>query len=66
MIARNGSGFGSYVVLNNLPQWRSVVILIKNEAGIVSLKIFDGNVDERKKFINMFFSDVGQFLILVV
>ena len=30
MIAHSGSGFDSYVVLNNLPQWRSVVDLIKN------------------------------------
>ena len=49
MIAHNGSGFDSYVVLNNLPQWRSVVELIKNGAGIVSLKIFNGYVDPVKK-----------------
>ena len=46
LIAHNGSGFDSYVVLNNLPQWRSVVKPIKN--GIVSLKIFNGYVDEKK------------------
>ena len=49
MIAHNGSGFDSYVVLNNLPQWRSVVKLIKNGAGIVSLKLFNGYVDPVKK-----------------
>ena len=42
LIAHNGSGFDSHVVLNNLPQWRGVVKLIKNAAGIVSLKIFNG------------------------
>ena len=41
-LAHNGSGFDSYVVLNNLPQWRSVVNLIKNGSGIVSPKIFNG------------------------
>ena len=46
LIAHNGSDFDSYVVLNNLPQWRSVVKAIKNGAGIVSLKIFNGYVDE--------------------
>ena len=46
--AHNGSGFDSYVVLNNLPQWRSVVKLIKNGAGIVSLKKFNGYVDQNK------------------
>ena len=49
LIAQNGSGFDSYVVLNNLPQWRSVVNLIKNGAGTVSLKIFNGYVDQNKK-----------------
>ena len=49
LIAHNGSGFDSYVVLNNLPQWRSVVKLIKNGAGIISLKIFNGYVDQNKK-----------------
>ena len=37
LIARNGSGFDGYVVLKNLPQWRSVVKLIKNGVGIISL-----------------------------
>ena len=37
LIAHNGSGFDSYVVLYNLPQWRSLVKLIKNGAGIVAL-----------------------------
>ena len=38
LIAHNVSGFDSYVVLNNLPQWRSVVKLIKNGAGFFYLK----------------------------
>ena len=49
LIAHNGSGFDSYVVLNNIPQWRSVVKLIKNGAGVISLKIFNGHVDPVKK-----------------
>ena len=49
LIAHNGSGFDSNVVLNNLSQWRSVVELIKNIAGIFSLEIFNGYVDEMKK-----------------
>ena len=49
LIAHNGSGFDSYVVLNNLPQWGNVVKLIKNGAGIISLKIINGYVDEKKK-----------------
>ena len=49
LIAQNGSGFDSYVLINNLPQWRSFVKLIKNGAGIISLKIFNGFVDQTKK-----------------
>ena len=49
LIAHNGSGFDCNVVLNNLPKWRSIVKLIKNGAGIVSLKIFNGYVDPVKK-----------------
>ena len=42
LIAHNGLGFDSNVVLNNLPQWRSVFKLNKDEAGIISLKLFFG------------------------
>ena len=49
LIAHNGSGFDSYVVLNNLPQWRSIVKPVKNGAGIISLKIINGYVDQIKK-----------------
>ena len=49
LIAPKGSGFDSYVVLNNLPQWRTVVSSTKNGSGIVSLKLFNGYVDQNKK-----------------
>ena len=42
LMAHNGRGFDSYGVLNNLPQWRSIVDFLKNGAGTVSLKIFNG------------------------
>ena len=48
-MAHNGSGFDSYIVLNNLPQWRSVVKFCKNGVGIVSLEVFKGYVDRNKK-----------------
>ena len=47
--AYKGSGFDSYVVLNILPQWRTIVSLIKNGSGIVSLKKFNGYVEQAKK-----------------
>ena len=49
LIAHNGNGFDSYVVINKLPQWRSIVDFIKNGAGFVSLKNFKGYIDEIKK-----------------
>ena len=49
LIADNRSGFDSYVVLNNLPQWRSFVKPVKNGRGTISVKIFNGITDEKKK-----------------
>ena len=49
ILAHIASGFNSYVVFNLLPQWRTVVSLIKNGAGIVSLEIFNGYLDEKEK-----------------
>ena len=49
LLAHKGSGFDSYVVLSNLPQWRTVVSLIKNGSGTVSFNIFNGYVDQVKK-----------------
>ena len=48
LIAHKGSGFDSYVVLNNVPQWRTIK-LIKDGSGIVSLQIFNGYEDPVKK-----------------
>ena len=48
LIAHNGSGFDSYVVLNKLLQWRSVVKRYRNGGGINSPKTFKGYVDEKK------------------
>ena len=49
LFSHKGSGFDSYVVLNNPPHWRTVVNLIKNGSLIVSLRIFNGYVDSVKK-----------------
>ena len=49
LIAHKGNGFDSYVVFNNLPQGRTVGSLIKNASGIVTLKTFNGYIDQNKK-----------------
>ena len=45
LIADNGSGFDSCVVLNTLPHYTTAVDLIKNGAGNISPKIF-------KRYVN--------------
>ena len=50
LLAHNGFGFDSFIVINIIPHWRTVVSLIKNGSGNVSLKIFNGYVDRSKKF----------------
>ena len=65
MIAHNGSEFDSFVVLNNLLQWRSIVKRFKNGAGIISLKTFIGYVDSVEKFLNIFILDVGKIIIKI-
>ena len=45
LIAHNGSGFDTWIILNNLPSWSRIMNLIKNGKGIISLKIFNGMVN---------------------
>ena len=65
ILAHNGSGFDSYVVLNNRTQWRTVVSLIRNGSGIVSLKNFHGSVDGNKKNPQFVLFRCGQFHIKI-
>ena len=57
LLVHKGPGFDSYIVLNKLPQCRTVVSLIKNGSGNLSLKIFNGYVDQAKKYLSMFILD---------
>ena len=38
--AHNGSGFDTYIVLNNLPCEKIIVNIIKNGDGVIELKLF--------------------------
>ena len=49
--AHNGSGFDSWIILNNLPCDRHIVDIFKNGKGIISLKIFNGFIEKNKKQI---------------
>ena len=42
MHAHNGSGFDTWIILNNLPCDKHIVDIIKNRKGIIELKIFNG------------------------
>ena len=52
MHAHNGSGFDTWIILNNLPCDRHVVSdIIKNGKGIISLKVFNGYISKNNKQI---------------
>ena len=63
LIAHNGSGFDSCVVLNNLFQGLTVFNLNKNGSGIVSLKIPNGYAEKnKKKDLNMYILGVVEYI----
>ena len=45
--AHNASGFDTWIVLNNLPCNKRIVITIKNGKGIIELKIFNGYIQNK-------------------
>ena len=66
LIAHNGSGFDSYVVLNNLRQWRIVVNLIKTELLLFFWKNLMVMFIKTKKILNMLILDVEEFVLKIV
>ena len=59
MHAHNGSGFDTWIILNNLPCDKHINgDIIKNGKGIISLTIFNGYIEKKNKFLNIYFSDV--------
>ena len=51
MHAHNGSGFDTWIVLNDLPCDKHIVDIIKNGKGIIELKVFNGLVYKNNKQI---------------
>ena len=49
--AHNGSGFDTWVILNNLRCDKHIVDIIKNGKGIISLKVFNGLIYRNNKQI---------------
>ena len=58
--SHNGSGFDTWIILNNLPCDKHIVDIDKNGKGIISLKIFSGYIEKKQKanssiFVYLFF-----------
>ena len=49
--AHNGSGFDTWIILNNLRCDKHIVDIIKNGKGIISLKVFNGLIYKKNKQI---------------
>ena len=49
--AHNGSGFDTWIILNNLDCDKHIVNLIKNGKAIIELKVFNGYIEKNKKQI---------------
>ena len=49
--AHNGSGFDSWIILNNLPCDKHIVDINKNGKGIISLKVFNGYIQNGNRQI---------------
>ena len=47
--AHNGSGFDTWIVLNNLPCDKRVVNIVQNGKSIIELKVLNGLVEKNKK-----------------
>ena len=45
--AHNGSGFDTWIVLNNLTRDKRIVNIIKNGKGIIELKVFNGYIQSK-------------------
>ena len=56
--AHNGSGFDTWIILNNLPCDKRILDIIKNEKSIISLKVINGYFEKKNKFFNIRFLDV--------
>ena len=48
MHAQNGSGFDTWIVLKNLPCDKHIVNIIKNDKGIIEMKVFNGFIEKNK------------------
>ena len=55
MHAHNGSGFDTWIILNNLGCEKRVVDVIKSGKGILESKVFNGNIQKNNQQIPQYF-----------
>ena len=60
LYAHNGSGFDTWIILNNLSCDKRIVNIIKNGKGNIEIKMFNGYSEKKikNKFLNIFILDV--------
>ena len=59
MHAHNGSGFDTWIILNNLSCDKHIVDIIKNGKGIIELRVFNGLIEKKiNKFLSICILDV--------
>ena len=62
MHAHNGSGFDTWIVLNNLDCDKRIVDVIKNGKEIIELKVFNGYIAKKDNSLKIFTSDVVRLI----
>ena len=48
LLAHNGSGFDTWLVLNNLDSDKRIVIIVKNGKIVIKMKVFNGYIEKNK------------------
>ena len=49
MLAHNGSGFDTWIILNNFPCDKRIVKMIQNGKRIIEKELFDGYIGKKEK-----------------
>ena len=52
--AHNGSGFDTWIILNNLPCDKHIVDMVENGKSIIKLKVLDDYIEKSKKQIRQY------------
>ena len=56
--AHDGSGFDTWIILNNLHCDKHIADIVENGKGVISLRVFIGYIEKKNKFLNIKLLDV--------